>query len=117
MQAIGDIFNDIQENNAIPNKSILSLIEHFRKNQTIFINALEQCFLKIMKSMIPMKAVLKRQYEIFEKLTEKLFSTLYATAVQNAEEIPESSEKQRSKGRKRTLIDRKEILSNLIVVF
>jgi len=81
MQAIGDIFIEIQESQSIPNKAIFSLIEQYQKKQTTFINALEQCYLKIMKSMISLKSVLKRQYEIYEKLTEKFFSTLHANYI------------------------------------
>ena len=94
MQVIGDIFNDIQENNNVPNKAVFALIEQFQKNQTQFINGLEQCFLKIMKSMASLKSVLKRQYEIYEKLTEKLFSTLHTNYIKKPAERGDSIEKE-----------------------
>lgn len=104
MQVIGDIFNDIQENNNVPNKAVFALIEQFQKNQTQFINGLAQCFLKIMKSMASLKSVLKRQYEIYEKLTEKLFSTLHTNYIKKPAERGESIEKE-------------EILSKLFFIF
>lgn len=77
MQNIGDVFSYIQENNSIPNKTILTLMDQYKKKPTHFINSLEQCFIKIMKSMLELKTASKKQYEIFEKLTEKFFNNLH----------------------------------------
>ena len=77
MQQIGDIFSYIQENNSIPNKIILTMSSEYLKNRTLFIHSIEQCFLKIMKSMLALKIAPKKQYEIYEKLTEKFFTSLH----------------------------------------
>lgn len=77
MQIIGDIFADIQESHSIPNKAILTLLSEYQKKPTQFINAFEQCFLKIIKSMLSIKNAPKRAYEIYEKLTDKFFTALH----------------------------------------
>lgn len=89
MQSIGDAFSFIQEFNSIPNKTILTLTDQYKKKPTQFINSLEQCFIKIMKSMSDLKTAPKKQYEIFEKLTEKFFNSLHNNAKNDENENEE----------------------------
>lgn len=86
MQIIGDIFNEIQDCTSIPNKVVFTLISEYEKHQTQFINALEQCYLKILKSMLSLKMAPKKQFEIYEKLTDKFFSTLHTEYIKNTSE-------------------------------
>jgi hypothetical protein len=77
MQKIGDIFNEIQEGANISNKQVYNLIDEFVKNQTTFINGLEQCYLKIIKMG---STSAKKPVEKFEKITEKFFQLIYQEA-------------------------------------
>jgi len=70
------------------------MIDEYEKEQTRFINALEQCYLKILKSMMSIKMATRKQYEIYEKLTEKFFSTLHNNYIKKNNEKSQVLEKE-----------------------
>ena len=70
------------------------MIDEYEKEQTRFINALEQCYLKILKSMMSIKMAPRKQYEIYEKLTEKFFSTLHNNNIKKTNEKSQALEKE-----------------------
>lgn len=74
MEAIADIFNEVQESTSVSQKQVYALLEQYEENKQVFLKAMEQCYLKIIKNMLkaPRKLI-----EKYEKLTEKLFETGY----------------------------------------
>ena len=79
LQRIGNLFNDIQNDNMLSKTYIYKLIEEYIRDQTNFINGLEQCFLKIVKAGA-INGVKKKSIEKFEKVTEYFFQTIYSEA-------------------------------------
>ncbi|KAL4471208.1 hypothetical protein ABPG72_007575 [Tetrahymena utriculariae] len=89
MEAIAEVFNEVQESTSVSQKQVYALLEQYETNKAVFLKATEQCYLKIIKSLLkaPRKLI-----EKYEKLTEKLFETGYR---QYALKEDQSSKKQK----------------------
>ncbi|KAL4429318.1 hypothetical protein ABPG74_002304 [Tetrahymena malaccensis] len=89
METIAEVFNEVQESTSVSQKQVYALLEQYETNKAVFLKATEQCYLKIIKSLLkaPRKLI-----EKYEKLTEKLFETGYR---QYALKEDQSSKKQK----------------------
>lgn len=74
MEAIAEVFNEVQDSASVSQKQVYTLLEQYEENKSLFLRVVEQCYLKIVKNMLraPRKLI-----EKYEKLTERLFETAY----------------------------------------
>ncbi|KRX09749.1 Armadillo-type fold [Pseudocohnilembus persalinus] len=111
MDKICEIFQEVQESASVTSKQIYALLDVFEQDKNIFLQGVENCYLKVIKNLL--KAG-KSNTQKFEKLAERLFAVAYnqynsgdaenerIRDIEDEEEEEENQEQPIKKGRKKT---------------